>query len=172
MSIVVQNINKLKEIKELLQRIPADLYTQKMNVLSGATIGQHFRHIIEFYSCIGNGLDSKVICYDERKRNTQIEECTVYSSGVIDYIILFLSLIRSDCPVSLNGNYSNDQDYHSTFDSSLFRELAYAMDHTVHHMAIIKIALNDEKHIFQLDNNFGVAPSTVRYRKDKQSDKI
>ncbi len=171
MSIVIQNINKLTEIKEVLQRIPADLITQKMDVLSGATIGQHFRHIIEFYSCIENGLETGIVSYDERERNILIENCKAYSIGIIDKIILFISLIRTDCMVSLKGNYSSNQNYNFTFDSSLYRELAYAMDHTVHHLAIIKIALNQEKVSFLLDINFGVAPSTVRYRKDKLEEK-
>jgi hypothetical protein len=41
--------------------------------------------------------------------------------------------------------------------------LAYAIDHADHHLAIIKIALNDEG--IELDDEIGVASSTIRSRK-------
>jgi len=167
MSLILHNINKLKEIKSLLQRIPAVLYTKEKELLSGSTIGQHFRHIIEFYTCLEKGLKTGIVSYDERERNVLLENHTAYSICIIDKISHFLSWIKDDCSLSLKGNYSDNTEERTSFQSSLFRELAYALDHTVHHLAIIKIALQEEEDVIEIDENFGIAPSTIRFRKER-----
>jgi len=164
MSLISHNITKLNEIKEILIRIPAGLFTKQKDILSGSTIGQHFRHIIEFYTCLEKGLETGIVSYDERERNVLLEKHTAYSVCIIDKIIHFLSWVKEDSALSLKGNYNDTSETPSTFQSSLFREMAYALDHTVHHLAIIKIALLEEKDIIDLNENFGVAPSTIRFR--------
>ena len=39
----------LKNLQHLLQHIPTKMYIQKTKVLANGTIGEHVRHIIEFY---------------------------------------------------------------------------------------------------------------------------
>lgn len=167
MSLISYNINKLNEIKKLLRRIPSELFAKEKDLLSGSTIGQHFRHIIEFYTCLEKGLITGTVSYDERERNALLENHIAYSVCIIDKIIVFLSWIKGDCALSLKGNYNDIAEEPAIIQSSLFRELAYALDHTVHHLAIIKIALHEEKDIIELVDNFGVAPSTTRFRNDK-----
>jgi len=167
MSLILHNINKLREIKSLLQRIPFFLYSKEQDLLSGATISQHFRHIIEFYTCLEKGVKTGIVSYDDRERNVLLENHTDYSICIIDKISHFISWIKDDCSLSLKENYSDNTEEHTFFQSSLFRELAYALDHTVHHLAIIKIALKEEKDIIEIDENFGVAPSTIRFRKGR-----
>ena len=49
--------------------------------------------------------------------------------------------------------------------TSFSRELAYCLDHCIHHQYFIKIGLHsvDQKHI--LHDEFGIAPSTLMYRR-------
>ncbi|MDX1476670.1 MAG: hypothetical protein R3301_03155 [Saprospiraceae bacterium] len=49
-------------------------------------------------------------------------------------------------------------------DSSLERELIYNIEHTIHHLAIIKIGLAIIAPDIPLPAHFGVAPSTVKYK--------
>jgi hypothetical protein len=46
--------------------------------------------------------------------------------------------------------------------SSIGRELAYAHDHSVHHLSIIRMGLQQIGKAVSLDRNLGVAPSSVR----------
>ena len=48
--------------------------------------------------------------------------------------------------------------------SSFFRELTYLIEHTIHHLAIIKIGLNEVYPAIEIPKNFGVAHSTIRYQ--------
>ena len=147
--------------------MPASLYTEQKDVLSNATIGQHFRHIIEFYLSLKKGSKARRVSYDDRERNVLLETQAAYAITFIDKTIGFVSNIEDDIAIVLEGNYSNDEEKSSFLQSSLFRKLAYSLDHTVHHLAIIKIALKEESSRFEADENFGVAPSTVRFRQRK-----
>ena len=49
-------------------------------------------------------------------------------------------------------------------DSNYYREVMYNLEHAIHHHALIKVAII---HFTDLDlpDSFGVAPSTMEYRK-------
>lgn len=163
MKLIQHNILKLEEIKELIHQLPSGLFTQPKEVLSQSTIGQHFRHILEFYICLQNGLNTGSVCYDERDRDILIETNIDYASGIIEQLNLFLNNIKKDSSLEMKANYSATSDDKIIIQTSLYRELAYALDHTIHHLAIIKIGLTEEG--LEMDSNLGVAPSTIRHRK-------
>lgn len=163
MSLIYHNITKLTELKKLTKELSPVVYVRKNSLLSGATIGQHFRHIIEFYNCIQNGHNQNFVCYDDRKRDELIETEQEYAINKIHEAIFFLNSIKKDKSIDMHVNYSVDKNEKITVSTSLFRELAYALDHTIHHLAIVKIALQEEE--IELSNDFGVAPSTLIYQK-------
>lgn len=165
--LIKHNIDKLSEIKNLLLQLPIELYSSPMEIINEATIGQHFRHIFEFYICLEKGIEDHAVSYDDRERDVKIESDIKYALISIEKIIHFLEKIEKDFPLTLKANYSTSLSKNQVnIPSSLYRELAYAMDHTVHHLAIIKIALSVSKQKVELNENLGVAPSTIRYRKE------
>lgn len=166
MKLIQNNIQHLQEVKNLILNLTGEVYATPQPVLNGASIGQHFRHIIEFYICLMNGVRKGEICYDERERNPLIETKINYAAKTIDEIVKFLHSINADKLVVLKANYSSDNDDPETINSFFYRELAYALDHSVHHMALIKIALAKEN--IHVDEEVGVAPSTLRYKQHVQ----
>jgi hypothetical protein len=50
--------------------------------------------------------------------------------------------------------------------STIGRELVYNIEHTIHHLAIVKIALKVIIPSMEIPEHFGVAPSTIRHRHD------
>lgn len=169
MALINHNIQKLEEIIYLLEQVPDQLYTQQKEILNGATIGQHFRHIIEFYTCLEKGNEVGFVSYDKRERDMNIENNLAFTIKTIEDLISFLSNLTADKIMLLQANYetpsSKGKEGNCLINTSLYRELAYALDHTVHHLAIINIALIEDREIIDLPPNFGVAPSTVRYKK-------
>jgi hypothetical protein len=162
MLLIQNSINKLEEIKELLSQFSSELYTKPNVLLSEATVGQHFRHILEFYICLKKGSNTGSICYDERARNLLIETHLDFAAETISEILTFLNSVSKDFPLVLKANYGMLEIERTLIPSSLYRELAYALDHTIHHLAMIKIGLSNED--IKFDENFGVAPSTLRFR--------
>ena len=49
-------------------------------------------------------------------------------------------------------------------ESNYNRELLYNLEHCIHHQALIKVAIIQSATI-EIDENFGVARSTIEYRK-------
>ena len=165
MTLIYHNKKKLDEIKDLFQQLPQELFTAPKEILSGATVGQHFRHILEFYICLEKGAKTGTVSYDERERNVLIEKDMAYAMSSLEKIIHFLTALENDHSLVMKANYSSVSGEQTIIQTSLYRELAYALDHTVHHLAIVRIALSQEKDKVEMDSNFGVAPSTIRYRK-------
>ncbi len=162
MKLITDNIDLLKDIKKLFGELPGMVYQKEQSILNGATPGQHFRHILEFYICLIKGVSKGEICYDERERNELIESRVNYAANIIDEIIHYLSTVEQDKNLVLRSNYSTSSEDSEMIPTSLHRELAYALDHTVHHLALVKIALSAEN--ITVHPNFGVAPSTIRHR--------
>ncbi|GAF03310.1 hypothetical protein [Saccharicrinis fermentans] len=79
--------NNLKQLRDLLEKLSNDDYSTRPEVLLGASIGEHYRHVLEFYLLLVSGSNAGVISYDSRKRNNIIAQDTAFachhSSAVI-----------------------------------------------------------------------------------------
>jgi len=49
------------------------------------------------------------------------------------------------------------------FDTNYYREVAYNLEHTIHHMALIKVGIREVSDM-EIPENFGVASSTIKFR--------
>jgi len=56
----------------------------------------------------------------------------------------------------------------SRIKTNALRELAYNIEHAIHHMAIIKIGINEVSPYILLPSAFGVASSTIRHLKKQK----
>lgn len=157
---LVNAINKnLDELIDLLSQLSNSEYTKPCFNLSNATIGEHTRHIIELFQCLENQYENGIINYDNRKRNAQIQQDKDFASFAIMKVSnllrkpnkeLQLKHLIDGIEVITNSNYN--------------RELLYNLEHCIHHQALIKVAVLEYKHL-QLNDTFGVARSTIEYRK-------
>ena len=160
MNLIIENKEILNQVKDLISNLSDEQFTTPKTVFSGSSLGQHFRHLIEFYIEIEKGVSQKEICYDRRSRDLRIESNRGYAIETINKIETFLDTITSDLELSFIANYTTDKNSEEKINSSLYRELAYGLEHTIHHLAIIKIGLVSMG--IAVDENLGVAPSTVR----------
>jgi hypothetical protein len=163
MNIVKYNRDNLMVIRSLVVAIGEYQYREPIDILSGASVGAHVRHILEFYICLLRENHGNVISYDERERNQRIETERGFALVAIDNIILKLNEIKSDQAIALKSDFSPEGNESMLLDTSLFRELGYCLEHSVHHEALIKIGVKSLQHEEILVRDFGVAPSTVRH---------
>mgnify|MGYP000199132845 CR=1 FL=1 len=150
--------SSLEELNELLQQISDADYAAPCTELSASSIGEHTRHIIEMFQCLQNQYETSVVNYDNRKRDYLIQTNTAFAKDCIDAI-----LNQVDKP---NKNLQLQQiveDEELLIDSNYNRELLYNLEHCIHHQALIKVAIIQLKTI-EIDENFGVARSTIEYR--------
>lgn len=155
----------LEEIKMLLTQLAKEQYVHNSNMLSGATIGQHVRHILEFYQSVLDGLDTKSINYDNRKRDLLIETDKDFAIQIIESINTNLAKDILDEPYVLEGNFCAEEGKQMQIQTTLYRELAYCLEHSIHHQALIKVGLFELNSLSFIDETFGLAPATIRYKK-------
>jgi hypothetical protein len=140
-------------------------YCRPIKALSDSSIGQHCRHIIEFFQCLLDGADSGIVNYEKRKRNKMIESDRNYALFCLEKINY--EMLSKDFLKNLLLEIDNDEENQDgEFVQTTFgREVSYNIEHTVHHLAIIKIGVNIILPGLDLPENFGVASSTVRFQK-------
>lgn len=129
-------------------------------MLGDSTIGQHVRHILEFYICLLTN-NENVICYDERKRDLSLETDFLTINQALSEISKKLDDITIDKTILLKMSFIHDEHDETRYTSSLFRELVYCLEHSIHHEAIIKIAVSEIAPSITLNEQFGIAHSTL-----------
>lgn len=155
----------LNDLKHYLSVIDPVDYQSQLSLLSGSTIGQHTRHIIEFYNCLIEqsiaGKDA-VINYAKRRRDYLIESQPEHALSIVNEICEKLNELdeSQDCMLDC----AEHGQVGLLVRSTVGRELIYNIEHTIHHLAIVKIALKSIVPYFELPEHFGVAPSTIRHR--------
>ncbi|HNP98965.1 MAG TPA: hypothetical protein PKK99_07915 [Bacteroidia bacterium] len=153
----------LQQLVGLIDKMEQDQYTSPVDALSESSIGSHVRHIIEFYQCLLKGVDSGFVNYDARSRNYLLETDQYFAVTVLLEIIDNINKVRTDKMLMLSMDLTTE-DKPVIVDTTFYRELAYNIEHAIHHMAIIKIGLNTAYPTISVEKNFGVAYSTLRYK--------
>jgi uncharacterized damage-inducible protein DinB len=155
MTRIEANLDVLEQLCSVATKLEDSCWTRPAGNLR---IGPHVRHVIEFYQCFLDGLDRGEIDYDSRRRNANIENSRPAALRALKSVreqLREVSRVRLDIEIRVCEDEASLQ-------STVGRELSCLLNHTIHHMALIAIALN----LFgvRVDRTFGVAPSTLRYR--------
>ncbi len=158
------SIQILDQLKEVSQQLTPEQFARPITLLSGNTFGKHLRHVLEFYEIMVNGYQQGTINYDGRKHDAKLENDKDAAIGKMQGLISHLGEISEDKPLRMEGSYGNEK---YEIHTNIFREMAYNIEHAVHHMAIMRIALNTEFPEVRVDENFGVAYSTVKYQEQE-----
>ena len=151
---------QLKSLHNLLQNLDELHFRMESPLLGNASIGQHVRHTIELAQALLTGYQIGEVNYDKRKRDIQIETDTLLAQSILTDIICEINLSDKELQLILTDNNTGNETKIAT---NYFRELAYNTEHTIHHMALIKVALR-EMQLEIVDEQFGVAPSTLKHR--------
>lgn len=157
----------LTQIRDLLKDIDDENFGRKADILSGSSIGQHVRHILEFYLLLVSGSFSGAISYDKRQRDTRIENDRHFAISMIDRLIQGIDTLDENLSVKFEGDFTADGSAQKIIYSSVGRELAYCIEHSIHHQALIKAGLIAFGLKELTGDHFGVAYSTIRFRENK-----
>lgn len=159
-SVVAALRHRLDELMRLVLTMPADVYRARPSRMSGS-IGEHVRHALDHVSSLVAACPSAVLSYDHRTRGTAVENEP--GAAVREMMRLGAALDRwadrpLDEPVAVAALVSPD-GRSVTGWSTLARELAFVMSHTIHHQAIVALLL-EQQGSEAPDERFGYAPST------------
>ena len=149
----------LLELSDLVSKLPQSEYCLPCHDLSNATIGEHTRHIIEMFQCLEQQFETGIINYDDRKRDYGIQTDVVFAIETISSILNLLD--KPNKKLQLKQFVDGES---LLIETNYDRELLYNLEHCIHHQALIKVAVLQNDAI-TIDANFGVARSTIEYRK-------
>lgn len=152
----------LSQLRSVIDQLTKDEYTSKLPILNHSSVGQHVRHVLEFYICLSEGIKSGMVNYDSRTRNQAIENEPNYAMIILEELTSYFCLKNIEEASIVNMIEFNSLSI--TSQSSVSRELVYLIEHSIHHYAIIAIALRNEFGHVKIPADFGVAYSTSRHK--------
>ena len=157
----------LEQGLELATRLDVETFTRPIPP-GKSGIGSHLRHEADFVRAFLEGVRAGRIDYDARRRDARLEREPALAVQRLQELIDELRaldlgrtadleralLVRSEAPAGCAP-----QEH--WFPSTVGRELAALVSHTVHHHALVALALCE----FGLEPpaEFGVAPSTLAH---------
>ena len=154
--------NVFAQLTDSLEQLTDEQYSQPSKILFKASIGQHVRHVIELFICLDQGYESGTVNYEKRKRDHRIETDRLLAIQLLQMIAN--NLDKADKELLLEASYDEQSDNTATVTTNYYREIIYNLEHTVHHMALIRVGVKEVSEV-DLPESFGVASSTVKYRK-------
>lgn len=167
--LIDDNLAILRQGLDLVAALDDRKFTENAPALALSGVGPHLRHVVDFYTRLLTAVESKTlgtdsipdVDYDARDRDPRIETDPAYATAIVQAIVGRLQR------ASNSGLVADDQPLRVRSDgspwvmSTVSRELQSLVSHTVHHYALIAVAVRSGGG--QPDSEFGVAPSTIRH---------
>jgi hypothetical protein len=153
--------NVFEQLTATLQQLSPGEYAQPCKSLYSNTIGQHVRHIIELFQCLEKGYADGKVDYEKRKRDVLIEADKKVAEKLLNEIHTVLN--KPNKELVLEACYDDTSNERITLATNYYREIAYNLEHTIHHMALIRTGIREVSNI-SVPDDFGVATSTLKYR--------
>jgi len=150
----------LKELGGVIEVASDEQYVRKpVGVVSGS-LGGHVRHCVDHFESLLHLLTDDEIDYDRRQRGTSIEtdrHAALSRVAELAGKLGRLSELAPDRPVRFRGMISADGETMEAA-SSVARELAFILSHTIHHNAVIATICRTLE--IPIPAHFGYAPAT------------
>jgi uncharacterized damage-inducible protein DinB len=154
---------QLSALSGVIQKLTDEQYAGAAGASASSvssSIGSHVRHSLDHVAAVACGSDC--LDYDTRQRGTDVERSRSSARKRIDELNAELSKLSSaDAARVVRFAAVIDVDGPRVeLESTLGRELAFVISHTVHHHAMITAAAKLAG--VALPERFGWAPSTIR----------
>ncbi|MBI1305230.1 MAG: DinB family protein [Bacteroidetes bacterium] len=165
--IVAKAITSLTELRSLMGILTDEQYTRKIEFLNGSSIGEHSRHILEMYQELLSGYESGVVCYENRQRDKSLE--TIKDLVLSRSETISKELNKPDLLLTIEQSFISNGIQTFRIETNYYRELIYNIEHTVHHLALIRVAVKELGIEAELSPGFGYADSTIIHRSSDSS---
>ena len=153
----------LRQLADLLRTITGEQYRAKHAAVAASSIGGHVRHCLDHVQALLAGVEFGAVDYDRRERGTDIEtdrDAALAASEGLERRLLALDPYPESLPLRLSVTLAADAAPFEV-DTTLGRELAFVLSHTIHHNALVAViawAIGAAVPV-----HFGYAPSTLAY---------
>lgn len=156
----------LEETGNLIKLLDTSQYSRELAVLNGNTIGKHVRHILDLFECLVESCTHSNLNYDHRTRNPEIENSIDTAVLKMKEIVQKIDELDLEQTLHLTQNINNTQ---WEFETVVGRELLYNLEHTIHHLSIIRIGIEQNFPSIEIPTNLGLAYSTLQYSEKSEA---
>lgn len=153
-------VRLLDDLSDVIDRVPDQVFARKPAGKPSGSIGAHVRHCLDHVGALLDGARTGRMSYDDRVRGTEAETDRLAAltriRAVTETVLdldprLIPRCVRLRVRLDARGTTTEVQ-------STVGRELAFVISHTIHHNATIALLLSEMG--TDLPKRFGVAPST------------
>jgi uncharacterized damage-inducible protein DinB len=157
----------LAQGEALLAALDDVAYAQKVPQAFQASLGGHYRHCLDHFSSVFDGLDDEEADYDARKRDARLEtvrQAALEKTRELRRRAENLPEFRLDRFIWVRSKVSYAADDSPRAASTVGRELMFCVVHAIHHYALMGVMCGLLE--VPLPAGFGVAPSTLEHRRE------
>lgn len=159
----------LSQGETFLLALDDESYTRRLPAVFTSAMGGHYRHCLDHFECLLDGIAAGEVNYDHRQRDVRVEHER-------EFALAETRRLRAACgkipppalalPVSVLSKVSYAGETAPRTDSSVGRELMYAVAHTIHHYALLAVMCGLLE--VRVPFGFGFAPSTLQHQADEE----
>jgi hypothetical protein len=153
----------LEGLASVVAALSPDTYGARLFPTASGSIGEHVRHCLDHVSALVSADPSSCLSYDHRERGTAVETDPVQALRCLQLLRIKIAVgrwsTRLDEPICVISTVASGGVVLSGM-STLARELAFVLNHTIHHQAMIGLLATLLG--CAVPDGFGFAPSTPR----------
>jgi hypothetical protein len=147
-----------------LDRLNDEAYAQPLGGVFTGSLGAHYRHVLDHFLVLLEGVRTGVVNYDQRRRNPQLENSVIQARLVTESLMdefrdLSQNILERECHVTYRVSYGETGE--QAVASNVAREVMFCVGHAIHHYAILKLLCAEAG--VTLPYDFGIAPSTLKH---------
>ncbi len=136
-----------------LDRIGDEIYARPIEGEFAASLGAHYRHVLDHFLCLAEGIRTGQVNYDQRRRNPQLESSVTCARLVTDGLIdelggLSRKILQRECTVTYSVDYGETEA--EAVRSNLAR------DYAILRLLCAGVGV-------KMPYEFGIAPSTLKH---------
>jgi hypothetical protein len=159
-----------------LDRVSDEMYSRPLEDPAAekpaSSLGAHYRHVLDHFLCLAEGIRTGQINYDQRRRNAQVENSVTCARLVTEALIdelggLSPEILQCDCTVVYSVGYGEADA--EAVKSNLAREVMFCVGHAIHHYAILRLLCAGVG--VTLPYEFGIAPSTLKHLESQAAER-
>lgn len=162
--LIASAVEILRQGEALLETLDDERYTRRLPAVFNSAIGGHYRHCLDHFECLLDGVGRSEVNYDHRRRDPRIEKSRTFALAETRRLRAACEKIpirALELPMTVVSKVTYEGEDVPTSASSLGRELMYAVAHAIHHYALLAVICGLLE--VPVPFGFGVAPSTLEH---------
>jgi hypothetical protein len=154
----------LRQGELLLSLLDDVAYSTRLPAAFNSSVGGHYRHCLDHFRSVFEGLDGAEVNYDDRQRNPLIETVREVALNETQDLLRAgeeLGKWSLGCAVRVRSKVSYAIEQPPSAVSSVGREIMFCIVHAIHHYALIRVMCGMLG--APVPEGFGIAPSTIKH---------